>query len=168
MAIYSFILIGTLALFVLVVSLPILFIAAEFHERSHWVVARIWTTEVEIERKRGILAHTVNFHKPFDLPLYGVRIAGFAPVIFGLITATTIYISMPYLINYIIGPPIFLSLDWSQEIQWILTTPFAVSMLLSPVDFYAILAPREFQKFAERNDSATFTETLKLLKDELG
>jgi len=126
-------------------------VAAEFHERSHWVVARVWTRDVHIDRWRGVFAKTVVFHEPFDIPTYGVRLAGFAPALFGLIVGTMMF--------FLISTPFGISL--------LVALPFWASMLLSPSDLLAIVSPSRFQKFAEGNDSSGHIEMVKILLNEI-
>lgn len=124
--------------------------ATEIHERSHWLVARIWSKSVSIDRWQGVIASTVVYHSPLEIPPYGIRLSGIAPV----------------LVGFPLGLTVLAMLDAPLSIRLLAALPFLATMILSPSDVLAILFPERFQEFAVENDSAQHREMVKLLVEE--
>jgi len=127
------------------------YVAAVVHEGSHWIVGRLWTTDVTITRWKTLLPVSVNFQAPFQLPSYAVRLSGIAPLLIGfpLGFATLLVLKEPFLVRAL------------------LALPFWAAMLLSPSDLLAICYPTRFQEHASTNDAGGHLEMLRILVDEV-
>lgn len=134
----------------ILLSVGIFFLAATFHERSHWLVSRIWSEDLSIIRKFGLFPASVDFGSPFDIPSCGMRIVGIAPFLFCLPTAVVL----------------FMVLDSPFLIRVLLTLPFWAASILSPSDLLAFFYPERFQAIAANNESIGHFETIRILADE--
>lgn len=126
-------------------------ISSTLHEGSHWIVGRIWSSELEMFRLYLIFPVSVIFHSPYDLPPHGVRLTGVAPLLFWLPVAVTIYIV----------------LDAAPIGRVLLSLPFWAAAILSPSDLLAILYPERFQEYAANGDAVGHIGMLKILLQEV-
>lgn len=147
----ALVMIGAVVLISLAVIVVLSYIAAVVHEGSHWIVGRLWTTDVTIIRWKTVLPVSVNFHAPFQLPAYAVRLSGIAPL----------------LVGFPLGFAIFLMLEEPFPVRVLLALPFWAAMLLSPSDLLAICYPTRFQEYASTNDVGGHLEILRILVDEV-
>lgn len=131
-------------------TVVLIFLTCEVHERSHWLFGRIWTREITIHRTWWIFASYVNYHSPHDFSSKGMRISSVAPFIVGLSLT-------------LLG---FTLLDESLGFEVILNLPFMVAMILSPSDLLGIFFPERFQNYASSNDEAGHREMVRILIEE--
>lgn len=124
---------------------------AEAHERSHWLVGRIWTNNISIYRKYGVVPTTVNYRSPYDLPQCGMRVAGIAPLLF-----------CP-----IIGSLTFSFLDVGFLIRVVISGPFFLAGVPSLSDLLAFFFPIRFQEYAEITDIGDRREMRSILFQEI-
>lgn len=126
-------------------------VAAEFHERSHWIVARTRTEAVGIDRWRGVFPTSVVYYDPFALPSSVLRLSAVAPALFGL----------P------VGFAVFSLVDASLPVRVLSALPFWTATLLSPSDLLAVFCPGRFQDFAAEDGLPGHLEMIGLLVEEL-
>jgi len=143
--------IGAVVLVSLLLIVVLSYVAAVVHEGSHWIIGRLWTTDVTITRWKTMLPVSVNYHAPFQLPSYAVRLSGIAPL----------------LIGFPLGLAVFLMLEGPLPARVLLALPFWAAMLLSPSDLLAICFPTRFQEYATTNESGGHLEMLRILIDEV-
>lgn len=117
-----------------------------FHERSHWIVGRIWTKKMEIKRLHGIFPHRVDFEDLCDLPQYAVRLIGIAPFVSGAVLTSLVY-----------------SLDLPLTSKVVLGIPFVASLVPSPGDIMAITRPNLFKIYVDKDLSKSHIEILKIV-----
>lgn len=60
------------------------YLAAVFHEGSHWVMARIWSADLGVVPKFWIFSGAINIRSPYEIPPHGIRLAGMVPLLFCL------------------------------------------------------------------------------------
>lgn len=142
---------ATGALVLIAVALAIYVFAATVHERSHWVVARLWSSEVSVSHIFGVFPVSVDVGDPYDVPPPVIRVAGVAPTLFCL----------P------VGVGIYTTVDASVQLRVVLTLPFLAASLLSPSDLLAACYPRRFQELATDHDQMTHLGVLDILLEEL-
>lgn len=134
----------------ILMTIGIYFLASTIHERSHWLVGRIWSNDLHIIGKFGLFPASVDFGSPYDIPPYGIRLAGIAP----------------FLVGAPVSAVLFLYLDYSFPLELLLTVPFWAAAILSPIDFLAFLYPERFQEIASENESISHIETIGLIVRE--
>lgn len=132
-------------------SLVIYAAAATLHERSHWLVGRVWSSEVGILHIFVVFPVSVDFRDPYDVPPAGIRVAGIAPLLFCL----------P------IGLALFFGLETSFRVRAVLALPFVAASILSPSDLLACCYPRRFQEIATEHEQLTHLRVTEILLDEL-
>lgn len=142
--------IGAVVLVSLLLIVVLSYVAAVVHEGSHWIVGRLWTTDVTITRWKTVLPVSVNYHAPFQLPAYAIRLSGIAPL----------------LIGFPLGLAVFLLLAEPFPVRVLVALPFWAATFLSPSDLLAICYPTRFQEYASTNDASGHLEMLCLLIDE--
>lgn len=138
------------AVMLVLMSIGIFMISSTLHEGSHWLVGRLWSSEVEILRLYLIFPVSVSFDAPYDLPPHGVRLSGGAPLLFWLPPALTVY----------------LLLDTAPVGRVLLSVPFWAAAILSPSDLLAILYPDRFQEYADNDSEVGHIGMIKLLHRE--
>jgi len=142
--------IGAVVMITLLLIVVLSWIAAVAHEGSHWLVGRLWTTEITITRWKAVLPVSVNYHAPFRLPSYAIRMSGIAPLLFCFPLAVAV----------------FTMLNEPFQMRVLVSLPFWAGMLLSPSDVLAICFPKRFQEYASTNDSGSHVEMLRMLVEE--
>ena len=138
------------ALIVVLSSLGIGMISLNLHEGSHWIMGRLWSSEIEIIRLSLIFPVSMRFHSPFDFPPHGVRLVGVAPLLFWLPVAVAIYVA-------------FYALPLGRVL---FSLPFWWAAVPSPSDTLAFLYPRRFQEYAASDDVVGHIGMLKILLQE--
>lgn len=128
-------------------SLGIAMISLHLHEGSHWIVGRLWSSEIEIIRLSLIFPISMRFHSPYEFPPHGVRFVGVAPLLFWLPVAVAIYVAF-------YASPLG---------RFLFSLPFWWAAIPSPSDLLAILYPRRFQEYAASGDAVGHIEMLKIL-----
>lgn len=136
---------------VVLMSVGIFMIASFLHEGSHWIVGRLWSSELEILRLYLVFPVSVSFHSPYDLPPHGVRLTGVAPLLFWLPGAVTIYLALA-------AAPVG---------RVLLSVPFWAATILSPSDVLAFLYPERFQEYAANGDAVGHIGMIKILLEEV-
>ncbi|QLD89616.1 hypothetical protein HWV07_11480 [Natronomonas salina] len=136
---------------VLLMSIGVFMIASTLHEGTHWIVGRIWSSELEILRLDIVFPVAVIFHSPYDLPPHGVRLTGVAPLLFWLPVAVTIYVALA-------AAPVG---------RVLLSVPFWAAAILSPSDVLAFLYPERFQEYAANGNAVGHIGMIKILLQEL-
>lgn len=139
------------AIVVLLSSLGIGMISLTLHEGSHWIVARRWSSEIEITRLSLIFPVSMRFHSPYDFPPHGVRLVGAAPLLFWLPVAVAIYVAL-------YASPLG---------RFLFSLPFWWAAIPSPSDVLAVLYPRRFQEYAASGDTVGHIGTIKILLQEV-
>jgi len=142
---------GSVVLVSLSLIVVLSYVAAVVHEGSHWIVGRLWTTDVTITRWKTVLPVSVNYHAPFQLPSYAIRLSGIAPLLFG----------------FPLGLAVFLMLVEPFHVRVLVALPFWTATLFSPSDLLAICYPTRFQEYASTNDASGHIEMLRILIDEV-
>lgn len=142
---------GSVVLVSLSLIVVLSYVAAVVHEGSHWIVGRLWTTDVTITRWKTVLPVSVNYHAPFQLPSYAIRLSGIAPLLFG----------------FPLGLAVFLMFVEPFHVRVLVAFPFWAATLLSPSDLLAICYPTRFQEYASTNDAGGHIEMLRILIDEV-
>lgn len=126
-------------------------VAATAHERSHWLVGRLWSADVTVLHLAYVFPFSVEFRSPYDVPPGVIRVAGVAPLLFCL--------------------PIGLGLFWGLEasflVRLVLALPFVAAAILSPSDLLAGVSPVRFQELAAEHDRMAHLEVLEVLLAEL-
>lgn len=135
------------AIIVVLSSLGIGMIALTLHECSHWIVGRLWSSEIEIIRLSLIFPVSMRFHSPYDFPPHGVRLVGGAPLLFWLPVAAAIYVA-------------FYASPFG---RFLFSLPFWWAAIPSPSDLLAILYPRRFQEYAASGGAVGHIGMLKIL-----
>ena len=138
------------AIIVVLSSLGISMISLNLHEGSHWVVGRLWSSEIEIIRLSLIFPISMRFHSPYDFPPHGVRLVGVAPLLFWLPVAAAIYVAF-------YASPLG---------RVLLSLPFWAAAIPSPSDVLAFLYPRRFQEYAANDNEVGHFGMLKILLHE--
>lgn len=139
------------AIIIVLSSLGISMISLNLHEGSHWIVGRLWSSEIEINRLSLIFPISMRFHSPYDFPPHGVRFVGVAPLLFWLPVAVAIYVAF-----------------YSSPLGRVLfSLPFWWAAIPSPSDVLAILYPRRFQAYATNDNEVGHIGMLKILLQEL-
>lgn len=129
-AFHDFVLSFWLALILgMILSIPL-------HEFLHWLSARFFTRDLGFAMDGT--QPNVQFHSPYDVPKWGVRIIGATPAVVGIILAVITLMTQPLMEN-----PTSWSVFWA-----VLGVVTALGTLPSGGDWLAMLAPAEFQKFA--------------------
>lgn len=131
----------------ILMTIGICFIASTIHERSHWLVGRIWPKDLHIIRKFGLFPASVDFGSPNDIPPYVIRLAGVAP----------------FLVGAPVSAVLFLYLDYSLPLEMLLTVPFWAAAILSPIEILALFYPERFHEMASEKESVGHTEAIRLL-----
>lgn len=142
---------ATEALLVISGAVAIYVLAATAHERSHWLVGRLWSNQVTVIHIFGAFPVSVDFRDPYDVPPSVIRIAGIAPCLFCL----------P------LGVGIYTTLEASFQHRLAVALPFLAASLLSPSDLLAFCYPRRFQKLAAEHEQMTHLGVLDVLIEEL-
>jgi len=129
------------------------FLGALLHEGTHWIIARIWTREVTITSSysKVPLPDRTSFENPWDLPDYGVRIAGIAPIVY-----------------------VFLLL-YTMSMYWGRFTPRSIVMIflflgasiMSFHDMMAFLFPERWRELTDSDEDYNQREMARLLFQEL-
>jgi hypothetical protein len=107
------------------------------HEFSHYSLARIWSSEVTISWKYGILPRRINYRSPDEVPAGMFRLIGGAPLwacICGLLT---------FLVLVISGSP----LDAATPLI-LIGFSGGLFISLSDSDIFAVRHPVAFQRYA--------------------
>jgi hypothetical protein len=123
------------------------FVAATAHERSHWLVGRLWSDDVTIIHLGYVFPFSVDFQSPNDVPRSVIRVAGIAPFLFCL----------P------IGVVLFTTIDASFLVRMVLSLPFWAAAILSPSDLLAICYPTRFQELAAEHERMGHLEVLDIV-----
>ena len=131
-------------------SLGIGMISLNLHEGSHWIVGRLWSSEIEIIRLSPILPISMEFHAPYDFPPHGVRLVGVAPLLFWLPVAIAVYLAF-------YASPLG---------RFLFSLPFWWAAIPSPSDVLAVLYPRRFQAYAANVTEVGHIGMLKILFQE--
>lgn len=138
------------AIIIVLSSLGISMISLNLHEGSHWIVGRLWSSEIEINRLSLIFPISMRFHSPYDFPPHGVRFVGVAPLLFWLPVAVAIYVAF-----------------YASPLGRVLfSLPFWWAAIPSPSDVLAILYPRRFQAYATNDNEVGHIGMLKILLQE--
>lgn len=138
-------------LLAILLAFVLYFAAATAHERSHWLVGRLWSDEVTVMHVFGFFPASVDFRAPYDVPPTVIRVAGIAPVLFCLPTA--------YLL--------FTLVEASFLVRLLLAVPFAAAAIVSPSDLLAFCYPERFQQVASEHEKMGHVAVLRLLIDEV-
>lgn len=125
-------------------------IALILHEGSHWIVGRLWSSEIEITRLSLIFPVSMRFHAPYDFPPHGVRFVGVAPLLFWVPVAAAIYVAFYA----------------SPLARFLFSLPFWWAAVPIPSDVLAVLYPKRFQEFAASGDAVGHNGMLKILLQE--
>lgn len=142
--------IATDGLLAILLATVVYFVAATAHERSHWLVGRIWSDDVTIIHLGYVFPFSVDFQSPNDVPPSVIRVAGIAPFLFCL----------P------IGVVLFTTVDASFLVRVLLSLPFWAAAILSPSDLLALCYPRRFQELATEHERMGHLEVLDILVTE--
>lgn len=141
---------ATDGLLAILLALVLYFVAATAHERSHWLVGRLFSEDVTIIHLLRVFPASVDFREPYDVPTTVIRVAGVAPLLFCLPVAVVLFstVDQPFLVRVL------------------LALPFVGASLLSPSDLLAVVYPERFQEIASEHERLAHTEVLKLLLEE--
>lgn len=143
--------VATGALLLIGVSLGIYVAAATLHERSHWAVGRLWSSDVRVRQIFVVFPVSVEFPSPYDVPPGAIRLAGAAPLL----------VCLP------VGLALFTTLEASFRVRIVLALPFWAASILSPSDLLAVLFPRRFQVVAAEHEKLTHLRVTEILLEEL-
>lgn len=128
-------------------------LSVPLHEGSHWLVGRIWTSDLSVVWRHRIVPEAVSFHSPFQVPPHAIRLSAMAPILFYL--PITIFV---FSIISDLRSGLILSLPFSFA---------AIRVILSPGDLLAILFPTRFQEYAVETDAPSHVEVLHILAEEI-
>lgn len=132
------------------VSLVVYVAAATLHERSHWAVGRLWSSDVRVRQLFVVFPVSVEFPSPYDVPPGAIRLAGAAPLLFCL----------P------VGVALFTAVEASFRVRVILALPFWAASLLSPSDLLAVVYPRRFQAIAAEYEELSHLRVTEIILEE--
>lgn len=139
------------AIIVVLMSVGIFMISSTLHEGSHWIMGRLWSSELELLRMYLVFPVSVITHSQYDFPPNGVRLAGVAPLLFWLPVAVLIYVTL-----------------YTSSLGCVLLSlPFWAAAILSPSDLLALLYPERFQEYVAQDDAVGHIGTIKILLHEV-
>lgn len=117
------------------------------HERTHYLLGRIWTKDLWLEGPHRILPDVLMYGSPESLPPHGIRIAGSAPLIY-----------MPFLpvslVNWLSGMTV---------VSGFIFVVILVASFPSPSDLLAVFRPERWKRMAVHSPDNSHAENLKLL-----
>lgn len=128
--------------FFLVSVFLVMFLGILLHEGTHYAVARIWTSKHRISSTGGRLPipDRIEFENPFEIPNYGVRAAGIAPIIWA-----------PMFLIQLAG-------HWGRPTfeSALITSFFLSAAVISPHDILAFLKPKEWKNMTANDGEFGF------------
>lgn len=143
--------IATDGLLAMSLAIAVYFVAATAHERSHWIVGRLWSDDVTIIHMAYVFPFSVDFRSPNEVPPAVIRVAGIAPTLFCVPTAYLLYTTV----------------DASFLGRVVVSLPFSAAAILSPSDLLAFCYPERFQELATDHDRMGHLAVLDVLIAEL-
>lgn len=115
-------------------------LSVPLHEGAHWFVARWWSSEIALARDGS--TPNIQLNAPYELPTWGVRLMGIAPLVVGtLLLAASIFVFD------------LLQLSIRGVFAFLLGVFTALPSFASGGDILAVVNPRQFQKFATTTES---------------
>lgn len=138
-------------LLAILLAIVVYFVAATAHERSHWIVGRLWSEDVTVIHLAYVFPFSVDFRSPKDVPPTVIRVAGVAPSLFCVPTAYVLYttVDVPFLARVLVS------------------LPFWAAAILSPSDLLAFCYPERFQELACDHERMGHLAVLDVLIAEL-
>lgn len=143
--------VGIFGLFI--VALLFSFLGVLLHESTHWIIARIWTEDVTIGSSydRVPFPDRTEFKNPWDLPDYGVRIAGISPIIYLFLFLYTMW-------------------GYSGDITLYSTAPlffFLGASIISIHDMMAFLFPERWRELTDSEEEYSQRQVVSFLFQEI-
>lgn len=130
--------------------IPGLIIGGVIHEIIHFLTARRWTEEVEIDFL-NLPPHT-DFNQPYDFSLRNMRIVSIGPTLFGT-APTLIYIYLWWIVGIDFG-----------LLSYVLFGIFIGTSAPSLSDIAGTVSPAEFREYCSNNQVApTRKESLSMI-----
>lgn len=123
------------------------------HEGAHWVVAKCFSRDVSFEMD-GVTPN-VQFHSPYEVPKWGIRISGVMPFLLGSTITLIVFLTQP-----VVTAPTSWSVFWAT-----LGITTAGCSLPSGGDWLAVFAPEQFQKYAAETtyEAPSFREAFSMI-----